>query len=176
MKRFHALSSRGQIKIQEMAFVLIAFVIFFALAGLFYLSFKLSDTKGEVQAQRESEAQELVRSISETPELRWSSSNRQCKGCIDLDKAILLKDEERRIFSDLWSMDKLYIEIIYPKKSGECNRIIYPECSTITLINKNTNFKLYSSFVSLCRWDFNLGNEVCYLGKMYASAKEIKEK
>jgi len=173
MKSYPARYSKAQIKIQEMAFVLVAFVVFFVIAGLFYLSLRMSGVRGDVQAQSESDAQELIRTLAETPELRWSSTASDCEGCIDMDKAILLKDDKLKIFSELWNVDRLSLEIIYPEKNGECSSVNYPECGEITLLNKSTSYKLYGSFVSLCRLDSS-GSRICYLGKIYSSAKELK--
>lgn len=174
MRRLPASSSRAQIKIQEMAFVLVAFAVFFVIAGLFYFSVKIAGGKGDIQEQREQEARELIRSIAESAEFRWSSSGRSCKGCVDLDKAILLKDEERRAYQELWNLDHLRIETIYPREIGECNRNNYPNCRSITIINKSSNYALQGAFVALCRWDSRLESETCFLGKIFASAKEIR--
>ena len=165
-------NKKAQLKIQEMAFVLIAIMIFFALVGLFYLTIRLSTLKEDVSLQRGDEAKELVRKLADSPEFSWTSS--QCSGCVDLDKAMLLK--ERKSYQGFWNIDYLKIQFIYPNNEGECTRANYPNCSTITIASKTKEFGITeSSFVSLCRQEFKeSGYKKCALGKIYASAKEVK--
>jgi len=64
--------SRGQMKIQEMAFVLVAFIVFFALVLLFYVAFRGSTLKQEAKELEESKAMELVQKLSSSPELNYA--------------------------------------------------------------------------------------------------------
>ncbi len=170
MTLYHADYSKGQIKIQQMAFVLVSLVVFGALASIFYLSINLSnlkDTAGDLEDER---AKELVRSLSSLPELEFSSSD--CSNCIDFDKVLLLK--ERKAYSDFFNLDYLQIEKVYPEDKEECTKSNYPNCKTVTLINKNIGSPK-SAFVSICHWAQEKGGySKCEIGRIYASGKAIE--
>ncbi len=164
-------NKKAQMKIQEMAFVLMAIVIFFAMVALVYLSIRLSTLQQDVTAQREEATKELVRKLADIPEFSWAG----CSGCVDLDKVFALKD--RASYRKLWDIDFLRVEKVYPNiTSAECNKANYPECTSITLINNTQNYgSPISAFVALCRFEASQGGYTkCELGKIYASAKAIK--
>ena len=162
----------GQMKIQEMAFVLMAIMIFFGIVAIFYIKISLSNLRGDVELQRGEEANELVRKISGTPEFAFTAG--ECDSCIDLDKMLMLK--ERKSYQGFWNLDYLKIDVIYPLKSGECSRGSYPDCGSITLINKTDDFGIpKSAFVALCRQEFK-GSEnyvKCELGRISAFGKSL---
>lgn len=175
MSNFHVQSSKAQIKIQEMAFVLVALLIFFALAVVFYLSLKGMGGKDQIMNQREEEVMESLRKLADSSELQWSDTHEQCKGCIDLDKAILLKEAVRNKQTQiLWNMNALYLEVIAPQRSGECDIGNYPECKTLTLMNASATARIQyqSVFVALC-WR-EQQQKVCELGKIMGSPKEVQ--
>ena len=118
--------------------------------------------------QREQAAKEIVRKLSDIPEFAWAD----CSGCIDADKVLMLK--ERTAYRDLWDLDYLAIEKVYPNVTKrECNVANYPDCTTITIVD-NTDFgSPTSAFVALCRFDPEGDRTKCELGKIYASAKAI---
>jgi hypothetical protein len=162
---------KAQMKIQEMAFVLIAIMIFFAMVALVYFAIRLSSMTENVQAEREASARELARKLADIPEFSWA----ECSGCVDADKVLALKD--RVSYRGLWDVDYLMVEKIYPNATNvECTIANYPNCRTITLVNKTKDFGVpASAFVALCSYDASKGGyERCGLGKIYASAKAIK--
>lgn len=160
---------KGQMKIQEMAFVLVAIVIFFAMVALVYLAIRLSSMGEDVKAEKEQSAKELVRKLADIPEFSWA----ECSGCVDADKVLALKG--RASYKGLWELDYLMVEKIYPKGAdAECTIANYPDCRTITLINSiNYGTPVYS-FVSLCSYEASGDYIKCELGKIYASPKAIK--
>ena len=161
---------KGQMKIQEMAFVLLAIILFFAMVTLVYFSIRLSSLREDVSFQREQSARDLTRKLSDIPEFSWA----ECSGCIDSDKVFALKD--RPSYKNFWDMDYLMVEKVYPNSTKrECNKANYPDCTTITLINNTKNFGTPTSvFVSLCRFESSGEYMKCELGRIYASAKAIK--
>jgi hypothetical protein len=150
-------------------------MIFFALATVFYLSLNNADSKDKVLEQRENEVLETLRKLADSPELRWSDSHEECKGCVDLDKAILLKDPQRnQQVRTLWNMGALSLEVISPSRIGECSVGNYPLCKTITLINATAGSRIQydGAFVSLC-WR-EQQSRICEIGKIIGSPKELK--
>ena len=168
MKNLSVNYSKGQVKIQEMAFVLVALFILFGIAILFYFSIRMSSLRQDVQSGIDTSAKEMVRRLSSSPEFAWTSTG--CSQCLDEDKVFALKSMKQ--YQDFWRLDYIAVETIYPNKTGECNAANYPNCRMITLVKKNDSIGTPSSaFVSLCRYDEvnGINYEKCELGKIYAS-------
>jgi len=161
---------KGQIKIQQMAFVLVAVMIFFALAGLFYFTLLSSDITSSAESLREKEVKESVRKLSGSPEFAWTIDD--CPSCVDFDKVLALK--ERASYEDYWQFPYLSVERVYPEGTGECTRQNYPDCGEITLVNTGEEYVSYSAFVSLCRREGGEGYNKCELGKIIMGFKTIQ--
>ncbi len=169
MKGFLVSSSKGQLKVQQMAFVLIAIVIFFVLIGLVVLYLSLSSLENTAQNLEERETLEQVRKLASNPEFIWTSG--QCASCIDLDKVLVLK--ERQSYKGFWDFSLLRIERVYPRGVGECTRSNYPDCGEITLIEKEVIPSSKSSFVSLCRYEASEDYFKCELGKIIVGSEDL---
>lgn len=165
-------NSRGQMKIQQMAFVLVAIIIFFALVSLFYFSVVTRNLKNTATSLQEDAAKETVRKLATSPEFEWTATD--CASCIDFDKAILLKGDKK--YSDFWGLDYLAIERVYPSGKGECTKASYPNCSMLTIVNKSSSYgSPASAYVALCREDYDKSSYVrCELGRIYASGKNLQ--
>ncbi len=159
---------RGQLKVQEMAFVLVALMVFFALVAVLYLSVRTSFLEQGVRESSDERARSAARYLAATPEFAWHA----CSGCVDLDKVFLLKQRLNRTLSIsvLDEYDFLAFESLYPPRAGgECTAGTYPACNRTTLIKTRADYGIaVSSFVTLCRWDGGEGG-VCELGKLYLS-------
>jgi len=168
----YVVNKKAQLKIQEMAFVLVAIVIFFALIALVFFSIKLNSIKKQAGLVQEEQAASLVRQISGIPELSWS-----CSSCIDFDKAMALSLSDKNALSSFLELDYLKIELLYPQSNNQsCVLGSYPNCKNLLLINTTTNFGIVSSaFVNLCRWDSEKQQNICELGKVYASGAGVKK-
>src|SRR3989338_2188061 len=81
--------SKGQLKIQQMAFVLVALMIFISMVGIIFFSVYLSDLKKDVQDLRDREAREIVRKIASSPEFIFTAES--CASCVDFIKVLKLK-------------------------------------------------------------------------------------
>lgn len=162
-------SSRGQMKIQQMAFMLVMIIIFFLLAGLVFFVFYFSSLQGSAETLREKEAREVVKSITGTPELAFTSS-RDCTQCIDLDKALILKTMiASGAYTNFWEIDYLVIEKIDGEPEKECTPVNYPECNKVTLIENDQYGLATSSFAALARWDEDMNDFRYEFGRIHAS-------
>jgi hypothetical protein len=164
------MNKKGQMKIQEMAFVLIAIIIFFAMVALVYFAIRLSTMTADVTTLREESARALARKLADIPEFSWA----ECSGCVDADKILALKG--KAAYKGLWDVDYLMVEKVYPNSSYiECTAANYPNCRTITIVNATKNYGIpASAFVTLCRYEASEGGYVkCELGKIHVSAKAI---
>ncbi len=160
--------SKGQMKIQQMAFVLVALMIFFGMIALIYFSIEIKTLRGDAESLQKEEAKELVRKLASTPEFAWVSQ--KCAYCIDLDKVMMLKS--RGSYKGFWNLDFLRIEKVFPQSQGECERATYPNCNTITILDKENYGSPYTAYVSLCHWEQEKGGYTkCELGRIHASGK-----
>ena len=165
------MNEKGQMKIQEMAFVLIAIVIFFAMVALVFFAIRLSSLRTDVAAEKEQGARELARKLADIPEFSWA----ECPGCVDADKVMALKDMPA--YKKLWDLDYLVVERVYPNRTmTECTLANYPDCSTITIINATKDYGTpATAFVALCSYEPTQGGYVkCELGTKRAAAKAEK--
>jgi len=139
----------GQLKIQQMVFMIIAVALFFILATLFYFSIK---TANLYQASIESERDRsigLIIKLASSPELSYTGVSNG----IDSDKLMALKKQPE--YRDYWGVNGIIIEKLYPKyPDAECNTGNYPNCTKIILFEKDGDVaQSASSYVALCRKD-----------------------
>ncbi len=161
-------------KIQQMAFVLVAVMIFFGMVALVYFSLSVSNLRENAAGLKEKEAVELVKKISSSPEFFFAG--RTCSSCVDMDKVLMLKESPE--YKKFWNLDYLAVEKVNNKtRLIECTRINYPDCDAITIVKETSNFgTATSAFVTLARWDSGLGPRGSYryeLGRIYASGRNI---
>ena len=170
---------KAQMKIQQMAFMLIAIMIFFALVGLLVVTIGFSGLKEKATALQEKNAMLLASKIANSPEFSCS----QNENCIDLDKIIVLKDNINKYKTgnrNFWGVSGIEIIKIYPKglqeKEIECISSNYPNCNKITIIPGQGIAP--ENFVSLCRKEFdsetNLVYDKCELGKILVRYEKIQ--
>jgi hypothetical protein len=159
-------------KIQEMAFVLVAMMIFFGLVALIFSSINLNKLSKQSEGLRENDARELVRKISGTPELSFTATT--CSNCIDIDKALVLKNQ--KAYYGFFNLDYMMIERVYPSKKGECTIGNFPDCGRITIINSSGFLSAPYSYVSLCRYEGSIdkGYYKCELGRIHAAGKGLE--
>lgn len=164
------MKTRGQMKIQQMMFMILAITLFFVLVGLFIISISLSGLKQKATAIQEDNAKLLVSKIANSPEFSCGNSfGTGMTSCIDMDKAINLRRYVQNYMNGgFWGIKGLEIVKIYPENGGvECTGSNFPNCDKITVI-PSTNGTGVSNFVSLCSFD-SLGNNPypkCSLGEV----------
>src|SRR3989344_3030780 len=84
---------RAQLKIQQMAFMLMAVTLFFILVGMFFLVIKFSGLKESATMLEEENAMLLATKIANSPEFSCGNAFGTTKiACIDSDKMIVLKE------------------------------------------------------------------------------------
>ncbi len=173
--------NKAQMKIQQMAFMLIAIFVFFALVGLLIITVKFSGLKEKATELQEKNAMLLVAKIANSPEFSCGDALGSGVSCIDLDKVMILK-ENIGIYEGFWGRGVSNIEIIkiYPSYEKEiiCNLgTNYPDtCNTIKLISEDIVGVPYSNFVALCRKESYNGQiyDKCELGKILVSYEVVQ--
>ena len=89
-------------KIQQMAFMLMAITIFFVLVGMFVLMFSLAGLKESAGELEQRNAMLLVTKLANSPEFSCGNSFGNNKvNCIDADKAMVLKGSMDK-YSSFW--------------------------------------------------------------------------
>ncbi|MEK6871509.1 MAG: hypothetical protein AABX16_01255 [Nanoarchaeota archaeon] len=155
------LNKKSQLKIQEMAFMLLAVFLFFALVGVFVLTIFYSNLQNEATRIAEERTASAVANIADTPELSCAISK---TNCVDADKLVALLNKKE--YEKFWPFSS--IKIITYKGLGKkekdlvsCTIANYPTCELFTIYDKNIlNERTSGSFVVLCRKEYQ--NEYVY--------------
>ncbi len=170
------INNKGQIKIQQMTFMLVAVTFLFILVGIFFLSIRLYNVKKIATNLEEKNAMLLVSKLANSPEFSCGNAFGGSRGsCVDFDKLISLKyriDEN----SELWGVAKIELRKVYPEGEGiECDESNYPDCDIVSILDKDINKQpAISNFVSLCRKESNgiMIYDKCELARLMVSSEE----
>lgn len=146
------LNRKGQMKIQQMAFMLIAITILFVLVGVFFLAISLQDLKKTATGLEKENVRFLVSKLANSPEFSCGNAfGNSLDNCIDFDKLMILRKESDK-YNNFWGVTKIYVRKICPEDETICTEENYPNCGMIKILDKNVNSTGFSSnFVSLCR-------------------------
>jgi hypothetical protein len=153
--------NKAQLKIQEMAFVLVGVIVLIALVMLFFVAFQSKEMNKNAVYYREARALTLVEVVASLPELRCSSSlgSTSESVCLDYDKVSVFNSsrELQESYGVLWEnsfVSRIEIEEVYPKGK------VY----TIYSKQTNENTKNYATYAALCL-DTNSGS-LCKIAKV----------
>jgi hypothetical protein len=151
-------SKKAQMKIQQMAFMLMAVTLFFVLVGMFVLVIRFSGLKKTATQLEEENAMLLATKIANSPEFSCGNAfGSQRTNCIDADKVMMLKGYADT-YKNFWGVSNIEIRKIYPTSEGgdiKCEIGIYPACNVIRLQDKEVSGFDLSNYVSLCRKEFS---------------------
>jgi hypothetical protein len=161
-------TNKGQLKIQEMSFMLLALVLFVIIAGLFYISISAGGLKKEYARISQEETITLIARVADNPELSCGKSL-----CIDTDKLMVLKN--RPAYQGFWDIESLKIRKIFPYSTEdiECNPGNYNTCNIFTIKSSNVDQIYDKSYVVLCRKESEerISYDKCELGMIIGGTK-----
>jgi hypothetical protein len=171
-------NKKAQLKIQQMAFMLIAVTLFFVLIGLFITGIVFSGLKKSSEVLEEENAMLLVSELSNSPEFSCGEAFRYGKtNCVDSDKIMILRNMNE--YADFWDVAAIEIRKIYPayERETECSEENYPDCNVMEIYSKSVKKGAYNSnFVSLCRKEKNAETgeiyDKCELAKLLVSYEQ----
>jgi len=171
---------KAQLKIQQMAFMLMVITLFFILVGMFVLVFRYSGLKESATTLEEKNALLLVTKLANSPEFSCGNAfDNVGTNCVDADKAMVLVNRGDK-YSGFWGKDITNIEIrkLYPKIEEEviCTLGNYPNCNVIRVYSEDVAGYYVTNFISLCR-KANFEGEVydkCELAKIMVGYKETE--
>lgn len=164
---------KAQLKIQEMAFMLMAVVIFFILAGLFLVVIKYREMYQVAGVFEKEKALSTISKITDTAEFSCGKPS-----CVDTDKLVIM--QERESYSGFWQVDSLSVRKVFSKQEREivCNKNNYPDCNLFKIYDKQVESEeRISTYVSLCRkeqTDEGYWYEKCEMGMIIAGL-EVKQ-
>ena len=98
----------GQMKMQQMIFMVIAVFIFFALVFLIYASMSTSSIKKQARDLETEKVAGMVIKLASTPEFNFNDQ----PSSIDADKLMVLKD--KKAYGHFLGINGVLIEKIYP--------------------------------------------------------------
>lgn len=128
------ISNKGQLKIQEMAFVLLALVLLGVIVFIFYARLQSQHLKSAAEELKQERALSLRDKIASLPEIKCSE-----KMCIDRDKAEIFKEYKNdNLFQGLAEVRIMQI---------------YPEDKEMMLYSShalNETFTRYHTFINIC--------------------------
>ena len=178
LKKDRRKTKKGQIKVQQMAFMLVAVTLFFAIAGLFiFRLFFVGVNQAGTDIQEEN-ARLLVSRLASSPEFYCGESFAFGESnCIDTDKIMVLIENIEK-YNNFWKVAEIQIRKVHPSEGGiECNGLNYPNCDIFNVYSENVDKgREYSNFVSLCRKE-NAEEELydkCELGLLLVNYKEFE--
>jgi len=162
-------------KIQQMAFMLIAVVLFFALVGLFVLVIRVSGLAQASEILEEEKAMLLVTKLANSPEFACGTSFGENKlSCVDADKVMMLKEHISKYYN-FWGIAGIEIRKINPESGEVCDSTNYPDCEVIEVYSEDVNkLPATSNFIALC-WKEDDGDGVyskCEIARLLVSAED----
>ena len=162
---------KAQAKIQQMAFMLIGVFFFFALVGVFLISFKLSSVKKDADLLDERNALLLVTKLAESPEFSCGESfGGKRINCVDFDKMFVLKGNINT-YGNFWGVYNIEVMKLDSNPEIECTSNTYPNCNSLKIYERYSQGFDYSTYVSLCRKDSYNSDiyDKCELAKLIVS-------
>lgn len=149
-------NKKAQIKIQQMAFMLLAVTLFIVLVLMFVLMFKTGGLKNEATQLAENNAILLVTKLANSPEFSCGEVfDYGTAVCIDADKVMAL-NKNKELYKDFWGKDtNIEIRKIYPSANGNtvCTFSNYPNCGVLRINYRNVSGAYTQNFITLCRKD-----------------------
>jgi hypothetical protein len=153
---------KAQLKIQEMAFMLMAVIIFFVMAGMFFLVIMYNDMHNQANILEKEKAVSTVVNLADTPEFSCGHL------CLDADKLIVMTN--RAGYENFLPITSLVvIKISKDEERIECSEKNYPYCNYFKVFDKGIeNEQGVETFVSLCRKEKTGGYvyDKCELGRI----------
>lgn len=164
------INKKAQLKIQEMAFVLVAVIFLFALVLLMFAAIQSRQTQKYAIQSREARAITFLEVVSALPELRCSSSFSSTSEavCVDRDKLAFFNSSlsMQEIYSVLWKnalISKIEVQEVYPIIIPTPSYIVYKLDNT-----QNISSRTYSTYAALCS-ESSRGS-TCSIGKIKVTA------
>jgi hypothetical protein len=160
---------KADMKIQQMTFMILFVFIFFAVAGLFFLSIQSSKITQTFNLLQKETAVSSMQSIANMPELNCDPSR---SFCIDQDKIMVFAGDSKS-YGDFWPVASIKVRKAYPKMERDI-KCPATNCTYYEIYNSGQkNIQEYGIFVSICKKIKSEGviQEECEIGKLSVGVK-----
>ena len=172
-------NKKSQVRMQEMAFMLVGVIMFFVFVGLFGFAVLFNMLRNDAQITAENNALAAVKNLAGSPEFYCATSK---TNCVDADKAMALSNDPN--YMKFYSFSRLEIikSSAFKKSQDEmvkCTMANYPDCEDIVIYDKNVKYeKSVSSYVALCRVERenDANYQKCELAKLVVATEDVKTK
>ena len=157
--------SRGQMKIQQMTFMILAVFFFFILVGLFFLGIQFRDVKQSAAQLQTEQAISSLKVIADMPELNYDSRESMT---LDEDKLKIMSGNFGSYYSEFWAVASVKVYKIYPK-FNELVKCPALNCNYFEVYdNGQESVKTYSTYISICKKIKETGYvyDKCEVGKL----------
>ena len=104
-------TNKGQVQIQQMAFMIAAVFFFFILVGLFFLAIQFKDVKSGASQLQKEQAISSLKVIADMPELNYDSSESMT---IDEDKLEIMSGHFGSNYDLFWPVASIEVYKVYP--------------------------------------------------------------
>jgi hypothetical protein len=163
----------GQMKIMQMAFMILAVFFFFILVGLFFLTISFKDVRSEAARLDREQAISSLSVIADMPELNYDSRESMT---LDKDKLRIMSGNFSGRYDSFWPVSSIGVYLIYPsfEKEKKCPGV---DCNYYEIYDSGRgNNQTYSAFVSVCEKVKEGGSiyDVCEIGKMVVGTRLIE--
>ena len=173
-------NKKAQMKINQMAFMLIAVTIFLAMVGMFILMIRIGNLKATASELEQQNAVLLASKLANSPEFSCGEAfGTQRANCVDFDKVMMLKNNMEK-YEEFWGVSNLELKIVYPRRhrNVECTQESYRStgCDNILLIEKPVSGYDVSTYVTVCRKEIrgDFMQDVCNLGKIFVRYENVQ--
>jgi hypothetical protein len=169
---------KSQIKVQEMAFMLIGVFLFFGLVALFAFMVIGSSIQKEALRIREENTLAAITNLADSPEFVCSGYSKI--NCVDFDKALAVSQNQK--YKNFWTFSSLEIQRLsaFSKDKNDmtlCTIENYPNCERLIIYDKKVPEEdKVISFVALCYIENEETSiyQKCDVAKLVAGTEIVK--
>lgn len=160
----------AQMKIQQMAFMIVGVFFFFILVGLFFISIYLGGIREKADSLERDSVISSLKVISNMMELNCDSGD---EFCVDEDKLKIMASGFASNYTDILPVASLRVFKVYPSFTREikCPAV---DCNYFDIYDSGqSNKKEYSTFISICKKVKEQGYvyDRCEIGKLVAGIR-----
>jgi len=171
---FEGASKEGQMKIMQMAFMIVGVFFFFVLVGLFFLGIVFKDVRGGAEELAREQAISSIEVIASMSELSYDSRDSMV---VDEDKLRALKRGLGDEYERFWPIASLEVYKVYPAFDSVV-KCPGAGCNYYEIYDSGQrNVEKFSSYVSICKRVKEFGSvyDKCEIGKMVVGVKKFGE-
>ena len=165
-------NNKGDIRIQQTAFMILAVFFFFVLVGLFFLGYYSRDLKARTHELEKKQTIASLQTLIDMAELSYDATGYEYLS-LDEDKILVMSVE---VYSTIWPVSSIKIYKVFPAfdKLVKCPN---PECNYYVVYDSGQEeVEEYSTFVSLCRKNKEFGSiyDKCEIAKLSAGVENVE--